>query len=87
MAGAAAAASGIKLDKLADNLSASIGDGFLGKSDKSSSSLYTGDWGNHETNINFGGASLDLKKVLLWGGVALAGWFLWKKIKGKGVKK
>lgn len=86
MAGAAEAA-GIKLDKLADNLSASVGDGFLGKSDKSSSSLYTGDWGNHETNISFGGMSLDLKKVLLWGGVALAGWYLWKKVKRKGFSK
>ena len=66
MAGSAAEAAGIKLDKIADSVSANIGDGFLGKSDKSSSSLYTGDWGNHETNIDFGSTSLSIKQVLLW---------------------
>lgn len=82
-----ASGAGVNLDKLADSINANVGDGFMGKSDKSSASLYTGDWGNHKTNIDFGGTSLSLKQVLIWGGVALVGWFVWRKLKMKGFKK
>ena len=37
-----------------------------------------------DNNIDFGGGtSLTVKQVLLWGGVALLGWYLIRKIRGK----
>lgn len=48
-----------------------------------SSGISTKDWGVHNTTINFSGTSLNIKQVLLWGGVALLGWFLVRKIRGK----
>ncbi len=48
------------------------------------SSLSSRDWGNHNNSINFGGGtSLNIKQVLLWGGVALLGWYIIRKIRGK----
>ena len=48
------------------------------------SALSSGDWGVHNHNIDFsGGASLSIKQVLLWGGVALLGWYVVRKIRGK----
>lgn len=49
-----------------------------------SSGITTHDWGVHNPTINFSGSSsLNIKQVLLWGGVALLGWFLIRKIRGK----
>lgn len=49
-----------------------------------SASLSTGDWGVHNNSINMGsGLNLSIKNVLLWGGVALLGWYLIRKIRGK----
>ena len=46
--------------------------------------LTTNDWGVHNHNIDLsGGASLNIKQVLLWGGVGLLGWYLIRKIRGK----
>lgn len=49
------------------------------------SSMSARDWGNHTQSINFAGASsLSVKQVLLWGGVAALGFWLFKKIKKVG---
>ena len=48
------------------------------------SGLYTGAWGQHTANIDMGGgASLSFKQVALFGGLALFGWWLIRKIGGK----
>jgi len=48
------------------------------------SGLYTGAWGQHTANIDMaGGASLSFKQVFLFGGLALFGWWLIRKIGGK----
>ena len=48
------------------------------------SALSSHDWGVHSHTINFsGGSDLSIKQVMLWGGVALLGWYLIKKIRGK----
>lgn len=48
------------------------------------SGLYTGNWGTHNANIDMGGgASLSFKQVALFGGLALFGWWLIRKIGGK----
>ena len=49
-----------------------------------SASLSVRDWGVHNNNIDFaGGTSLNIKQVLLWGGIGLFGWWIIRKIRGK----
>lgn len=60
---------------------------FLNELNKSTSSaaasMTAGDWGTHNNTIDLGGgSSLSIKQALLWGGVALLGWFLIRKIRG-----
>ena len=46
------------------------------------SGLSSHDWGVHNNTINMGSStSLSIKQVLLWGGIALLGWFLVRKIR------
>lgn len=45
-------------------------------------SMSSRDWGSHNNTIEMGGASsLSIKQVLLWGGVALLGFWLIRKIR------
>ena len=50
----------------------------------SSTGLSSHDWGVHNNTLNLGGASsLSIKQVLLWGGVAFFGFWLFRKIRGQ----
>lgn len=49
----------------------------------SMASFASRDWGNHNNSINFGGTSLSIKQVLIWGSVALVGFWLVRKIRSK----
>ena len=74
--------------KLADTVNVAPTD-FLNDLNSSTSSamsgLTTGNWGSHTSSITFdGGTSLSLKKVLLWGGVAVLGFLVWRKIRKVG---
>ena len=55
----------------------------FGASTSSASSVFsTHDWGVHNNTLEVGGASsLSIKQVLLWGGVALLGFWLVKRIR------
>lgn len=68
------------------NLTASFSDmlNHLNESTSSATSgLYTGAWGQHNNTLDMGGsASLSFKQVALFGGLALFGWFLIRKIRG-----
>lgn len=58
--------------------------GFGASSATSSAALSSRDWGVHNNTLDMGGgSSLSIKQVLLWGGVALLGYWLVKKIRGK----
>lgn len=74
--------------KLADNLTIIPSDflnNFGASTSSAMSSLSTGDWGKHTSNITINsGASLSLKQVVLWGGVAMLGFYLFKKIRKGG---
>ena len=68
-----------------NNFGAGMFAGFGSSSATASSGLSTGDWGKHTSNININsGASLSLKQGVLWGGVALLGFYLLKKIRKGG---
>ena len=52
---------------------------------EATSSMYTRDWGIHNNTLDMGGGtSLSIKQVLLWGGVALLGFWVFKKIRKGG---
>ena len=69
-------------------IEASIGlDDFLNNfgaaTSSAASSMSSRDWGVHNNTLNMGGASsLSIKQVLLWGGVALLGFWLIRKVRG-----
>lgn len=51
---------------------------------QSSADDYSPYWGVHYKNVVTGNESgaLSIKQVLIWGGVAFLGWWLYRKIKG-----
>lgn len=81
-----ASAAGIQgADKLADNLAImpTLSDMFNTPSSAvASSGLSSGNWGQHNVNINTGG--LDLKNILIVSGVAVFTYYLIKKIRQGG---
>lgn len=64
------------LDDVLNNFGASIS--------SASSGLTTGNWGSGSNTLNMGGGdSLSFKQVALFGGLAIFGWLLIKKIGSK----
>lgn len=67
-----------------NNLGAGMFAGMNSSTSSATSGLTTGNWGTHNANIDMaGGASLSFKQVALFGGLALFGWWLIRKIGGK----